>query len=142
MKLDYNCYGKYLLQNYHKMTEEERQAFFNLDIMVEQINRDIAKVMPEPKEVELEQQTEEIEGKMELAIGDTVSKMWAEGTLKNLYDYTWVMMVMNETEWLPSFDTPTSFMNCKRIRFDALQSIVPSICQAVAPCISVCLQVS
>ena len=30
----------------------------------------------------------------------------------------------------------------KRIRFDALQAIVPSICQAVAPCISVCLQVS
>jgi hypothetical protein len=97
------------------MTEEERQAFFNLDIMVEQINRDIAKVMPEPKEEEdSEQQTEEIEGKMELAIGDTVSKMWAEGTLKNLYDYTWVMMVMNETEWLPSFDTPTSFMNYMR----------------------------
>ena len=31
---------------------------------------------------------------------------------------------------------------CKRIRFDALQAIVPSICQAVALCISVCLQVS
>ena len=30
----------------------------------------------------------------------------------------------------------------KRIRFDALQAIVPSICQAVVPCISVCLQVS
>ena len=30
----------------------------------------------------------------------------------------------------------------KRIRFDALQAIVPSICQAVALCISVCLQVS
>ena len=115
LKLNYEALGKYLFQNYYKMTEEERQAFFNLDIMVEQINRDIAKVMPEPKEEEdSEQQTEEIEGKMELAIGDTVSKMWAEGTLKNLYDYTWVMMVMNETEWLPSFDTPTSFMNYMR----------------------------
>ena len=30
----------------------------------------------------------------------------------------------------------------KRIRSDALPSIVPSICQAGAPCISVCLQVS
>ena len=33
-------------------------------------------------------------------------------------------------------------IDSKRIRFDALQAIVPSICQAVAPCISVCLQVS
>ena len=33
-------------------------------------------------------------------------------------------------------------LKSKRIRFDALQAIVPSICQAVAPCISVCLQVS
>ena len=115
LKLNYEALGKYLFQNYYKMTEEERQAFFNLDIMVEQINRDIAKVMPETKEEEdSEQQTEDTEGTMELAIGDAVSKMWAEGTLKNLYDYTWVMMVMNETEWLPSFDTPTSFMNYMR----------------------------
>jgi hypothetical protein len=53
MKLDYNRYGKYLLQNFHKMTSEERQAFFDLDIMVELINKDIAKVMPvEVKEEE------------------------------------------------------------------------------------------
>ena len=36
LKLDYNRYGKYLLFNYHKMTEEERRAFFELDIMLEQ----------------------------------------------------------------------------------------------------------
>jgi hypothetical protein len=78
---------------------------------VEQINRDIAKVMPEPKEVELEQQTEEIEGKMELAIGDAVSKMWAEGVLQHKYDHTWIMMTMNETEGLQSFATPTEYLD-------------------------------
>lgn len=55
MKLDYNRYGKYLLQNYHKMTDEERQAFFDLDLMVELINEDIRRVEPvEEKEATLE----------------------------------------------------------------------------------------
>lgn len=48
MKLDYNRYGKYLLQNFHKMTSEERQAFFDLDVMMELINKDIKKVGPTP----------------------------------------------------------------------------------------------
>ena len=49
MKLDYNRYGKYLLQNFHKMTSEERQAFFYLDVMVGLINRDI-KPNPSPSQ--------------------------------------------------------------------------------------------
>jgi len=54
MKLDYDRYGKYFLQNYHKMTKEERQAFFDLDIMVELINEDISRVLPdEEKEEEI-----------------------------------------------------------------------------------------
>ena len=31
LKLDYESLGKYLLQNFHRMTDEERQAFFDLD---------------------------------------------------------------------------------------------------------------
>ncbi len=54
MKLDYNRYGKYLLQNCYKMTKEERQAFFDLDIMVELINEDIAKLMPKEEKKEEE----------------------------------------------------------------------------------------
>lgn len=50
MKLDYDSYGKYLLQNCYKMTKEERQAFFDLDIMVELINEDIKKLMPVEEE--------------------------------------------------------------------------------------------
>lgn len=49
LKLDYDRLGKYLLQNFHRMTDEERQAFFDLDIMVELINEDIRKVMPKPE---------------------------------------------------------------------------------------------
>lgn len=52
MKLDYDRYGKYFLQNYHKMTKEERQAFFDLDIMVELINEDISRVLPDEEKKE------------------------------------------------------------------------------------------
>lgn len=111
LKLNYEALGKYLFQNYHRMTEEERQAFFELDLMLEMINRDIAKVMPVSAK---EKEQVDTKGQMELAIGDVVSKMRAEGTLKHLYDYTWVMMLMNETNGLPSFDTPTSFVDYMR----------------------------
>ena len=53
LKLDYEALGKHLFQYYYKMTDEDRQAFFDLDVMVELINKDIAKVMPvEVKEEE------------------------------------------------------------------------------------------
>ena len=53
LKLDYESLGKHLFQYYYKMTDEDRQAFFDLDVMMELINKDIAKVMPvEVKEEE------------------------------------------------------------------------------------------
>lgn len=116
LKLNYEALGKYLFQNYYKMTEEERQAFFNLDIMVEQINRDIAKVMPETQEsardhteenIALTNQTTATQQK----IKNCIYVMTAEGMLQHLYDYTWVMAVMNQSEDLPSFDTPGSFIS-------------------------------
>jgi hypothetical protein len=60
LKFDYDALGEYLFKNYYKMTDKERQAFFDLDVMVELINRDIAKVMPveEEEEVEMDEMTE------------------------------------------------------------------------------------
>ncbi len=104
MKLDYDSYGKYLLQNCYKMTKEERQAFFDLDIMVELINEDIAKLMPK------EEQEELAECATDQQMKKTIEKLVEEGTLKNLYDYTWIMSVMNETQGLPDFHTPSSLI--------------------------------
>ena len=39
-----------------------------------------------------------------------VRGLWDEGVLKNLYDYTWVMEVMNQTDGMPYFNTPASFI--------------------------------
>ena len=34
-----------------------------------------------------------------------------EGEIVHLYDFTWPMIAMNENKDLPSFDTPTSYLN-------------------------------
>ena len=110
LKFDYDALGEYLFKNYYKMTDKERQAFFDLDVMVELINRDIAKVMPveEEEEVAIDM---EMEDGMSQAIGYAAKTMRVEDELKHLYDYTWLMMLMNETDGLPSFDTPTSYVD-------------------------------
>ena len=44
-------------------------------------------------------------------IARTIETLRQEGELKHLYDITWVMIGMNASSDLPSFDTPTSFLD-------------------------------
>ena len=60
LKFDYDALGEYLFKNYYKMTDKERQAFFDLDVMVELINEDIKRVLPDE-----EKEDEEIDMGME-----------------------------------------------------------------------------
>ena len=46
----------------------------------------------------------------DVRIGMTVQELWEEGVLRHLYDYTWVMEVMNQTDDMPCFNTPASFI--------------------------------
>ena len=47
---------------------------------------------------------------MDVRMGMAVQGLWDEGVLKHLYDYTWVMEVMNQTDGMPCFNTPASFI--------------------------------
>ena len=107
LKLDYEALGKDLFRYYYKMTDEERQAFFDLDLMVALINRDIK---PTPSPSQWRQEDEESVEQQE-AIKKAINQMWSEGTLLHKYDHTWIMMTMNETEWLPSVATPTEYLD-------------------------------
>lgn len=44
-------------------------------------------------------------------IARSIETLRQEGELKHLYDITWVMIGMNATPELPSFDTPSSFLD-------------------------------
>ena len=43
-------------------------------------------------------------------IKDVILQLKAEKVIAHLYDYTWVMLAMNDTKGLPSFDSPQSFV--------------------------------
>ena len=117
LKLDYEALGKHLFQYYYKMTDEDRQAFFDLDMMMELINKDIAKVMPKNEE------EVQVECTIDQKLKKTIEKLEEEGTLKNLYDYTWIMSVMNETKGLPDFYTPSSLISYfKNLNIERLPS--------------------
>ena len=47
-------------------------------------------------------------------IRNAIFTMTAEGTLQHLYDYTWIMTVMNQTRGMPQFNTPSSFIDYLR----------------------------
>ena len=42
-------------------------------------------------------------------IKEVIQQLKAEEVIEHLYDYTWVMLAMNDTKGLPSFDSPQSF---------------------------------
>ena len=43
-------------------------------------------------------------------IKEVIQQLKAEKTIVHLYDYTWVMLAMNDTDGLPSFDSPQSYI--------------------------------
>lgn len=105
--IDYQKLRKYMFQYFGMLTHEQHIAMFDYDVQLKMIHEDIEKVMPgEEEEIEIE-----TEDPMEYTIGYAAKTMRAEGELKHLYDYTWLMMLMNETDGLPSFDTPTSYVD-------------------------------
>jgi len=105
--IDYEKLRKPLFQHFGELTNEQHIAMFEYDVQLKQIHEEMKKLMP------VEEKEEEIaaEDEMEQTIGYVVKTMRAEGELKHLYDYTWLMMLMNETDGLPNFDTPTSYVD-------------------------------
>ena len=56
-------------------------------------------------------------------IKEVIQQLRAEEIISHLYDYTWVMLAMNDTQGLPSFDSPQSFVTfMKYIGLDCLPS--------------------
>ena len=63
------------------------------------------------REAMLAKQASDNDGGDDGRIARTIETLRQEGELKHLYDITWVMIGMNASSDLPSFDTPTSFLD-------------------------------
>ena len=111
--IDFEQFVNYIIRVYSLLTCEQRKAMYEYKVQMTQIHEDMRKLMKEHEEDELKEEKEMkdvIEGQKE-AIRKAINIMWAEGTLQHKYDHTWIMMTMNETEWLPSFATPTEYLD-------------------------------
>ena len=59
----------------------------------------------------------------EQRVKQCIDTLWEEKVLKHLYDYTWVLETMNQTEGMPHFNTPASFITyLKNIGIESLPS--------------------
>ena len=104
--IDYKLLLKYLYCMFGKLTSEQHIQMFEYDVQMKQIHEDIERL----RKVEgLIEEKKEGNGNLMSRMRRTIDTMRQEGELKHLYDYTWLMMAMNENCDLPSFDTPTSF---------------------------------
>lgn len=101
--------GCYLHNYYYQMTLEERRTIFDLEVMMELVNNKMRKDFPEKAKESESEETEDLKP-IDIRIKKTVEMMQSEGVILHLYDYTWIMEVMNATEELPSFDSPQSFL--------------------------------
>ena len=111
--IDFEQFVNYIIRVYSLLTCEQRKAMYEYKVQMTQIHEDMRKLMKEHEEDELKEEKEMkdvIEGQKE-AIRKAINIMWAEGTLQHKYDHTWIMMTMNETEWLPTFATPTEYLD-------------------------------
>ena len=112
LTIDLKKYGKYIFGHYYDFAEGQKVALFELIVMLNLIHQDMVALKPE-----LEKSLHGSKDPDEAVTGDDerimkcVKAMNEEGALKHLYDFTWVMEVMNQTKDLPHFDTSNSFIS-------------------------------
>ena len=113
--IDYQDLRKYLFCAFGKLTRDQHIKMYEYDIQMKQIHEDIKRLkeeeMCEEEEKEMEEEMKESKKELKETIKKAINIMWAEGVLQHKYDHTWIMMTMNETEWLPSFATPTEYLD-------------------------------
>ena len=110
--IDYHLLRKYLFCEFGKLTCEQHIKMYEYDIQMKQIHEDIKRLKGvEMIECDMEEEMKESRNGLKESIKRAINIMWAEVELKYKYDHTWIMMTMNETEWLPSFATPTEYLD-------------------------------
>ena len=95
---DYHNYDQLAMSlNYLKVSRRELYEVYSAILLIERYGEGGAEgdeILPEGCKIK-----------------KSIEKLKEEKILKYKYDYTWVMEVMNQTENMPHFDTPSSFIN-------------------------------
>ena len=110
LRLNYEVYGKYMFLYSHQLNDDEILELYRFDRTLMMIHEDMRKLTEEKQEGDIEERMGEGKGQKE-AIKRAINIMWTEGVLQHKYDHTWIMMTMNETEWLPNVSTPSMYLD-------------------------------
>ena len=94
----------------HQLNDDEILELYRFDRTLMMIHEDMRKLTEEKQEGDIEERMGEGKGQKE-AIKRAINIMWTEGVLQHKYDHTWIMMTMNETEWLPNVSTPSMYLD-------------------------------
>ena len=100
--INYKLIKKYLFGVFDKLTVEQHIALYEYNVQLRQIHEDMELLMTEEPMTSGQLVGEHVK--------TAVAKLRNEGLIEHLYDYTWIMGVMNETDGMPSFDSPRSFL--------------------------------
>ena len=109
--IDYGEYGRYVCLNMSKLTFEERMEIFQLDKMLSLIHKDMMKLEEDEKKKKKAETQITLIGDIDKRICKAICTLRKEEMIEHLYDYTWVMAIMNEMDDLPSFSSPKSFID-------------------------------
>lgn len=119
--INYDEYGNYLYRCDHKFTPEQRMAVFELDYMLYLVHQDI-KMFGEEGQKDSDLQIEENE--KDRRVKYAIKQINDEGLIEHLYDYTWLMQLMNEIKDAPKFESPCSYLKyLNRIGIKGLPSV-------------------
>lgn len=102
--IDYHLIRPYLFKVFGRLTKNQHIALFEFDYQMKEIHEDMMRLMAEEPAGDKEEKT------VDDRVKATIEIMKEEEVIEHLYDYSWIMGIMNETKELPSFDSPQSFL--------------------------------
>lgn len=110
IKINYPCYGKFICDNYYNFTEEQRREVYKIDMVLSLIHQDMAEIRENTKVAEEPIPEPNVEEWQNTIIRQAIIIMRQEKVLTKMGDYGLIMTVMNQSDDLPDFETPQSFV--------------------------------
>ena len=117
--IDFEQFVNYIIRVYSLLTCEQRKAMYEYKVQMTQIHEDMRKLMKENEEDELKEEMEMKEKATEETqpedndkgtLCSIIRKLHEENVLKKMGDWGLLMTAINQTDGLPYFDTPNSFI--------------------------------
>ena len=92
-----------------EFTPKELMLIFQLEKKIMLINQEMMNLPLEERRLVMAEEEAEAEDSVDIRVTYALNQVKKERLIENLYDYTWIMGVMNDTDDMPDFDSPNSF---------------------------------